>query len=115
MSVSLSLCEISSMVWFKLKSNIVNCYRFRFNETLVVSTKSGPVKGYEMGSNFGYQYFNFFGIPYAKPPIGDLRFKVFFYYFTLRINILRKKNILRLNQNLQSNEKKKQIIHIKNS
>lgn len=76
MALSISFSDICSIVWAKTKLSIVDSYRFRVCETKMVSTKSGPVKGYKMGSSFDYQYLNFIGIPYAKPPIGELRFKV---------------------------------------
>ncbi len=37
---------------------------------LVVETRSGPVEGYEDDGVFSYR-----GIPYAAPPVGDLRWK----------------------------------------
>jgi len=41
----------------------------------VVQTTTGPVKGEELSfENMNYKAFK--GIPYAAPPIGDLRFKV---------------------------------------
>ena len=36
----------------------------------IVNTKYGKIKGYEKNSIIEY-----LGIPFAKPPIGDLRFK----------------------------------------
>lgn len=42
----------------------------------IVSTKYGPVKGITALSRLGRPYLSFRGIPYAKPPIGKLRFKV---------------------------------------
>lgn len=38
--------------------------------SLVVETRSGPARGYADGSVFAWK-----GIPYAAPPIGDLRFR----------------------------------------
>lgn len=45
-------------------------------ETLVIETSHGPVRGIKRTSAVGDQFFSFRGIPYAKPPIGELRFKV---------------------------------------
>lgn len=42
------------------------------NKTIV--TGNGPVKGAFEKSYLGYDYFSFQGIPYAKPPTGNLRF-----------------------------------------
>lgn len=44
--------------------------------TIIVETVNGPVKGILKTSIVGESFYRFRGIPYAKPPIGDLRFKV---------------------------------------
>lgn len=41
-----------------------------------IKTKIGTVKGAVMLSRDGNKFDAFLGIPYAKPPIGDLRFQV---------------------------------------
>lgn len=44
---------------------------------MIVETKNGKVRGFEDESVAGgKKYFSYLGIPYAKPPIGDLRFSV---------------------------------------
>lgn len=44
---------------------------------ITVKTKSGEIEGKDSKSLFDKRPFHSFrGIPYAKPPIGDLRFKV---------------------------------------
>lgn len=46
--------------------------------TIIITTANGPVKGIKKTSTLGtseYEYYSFQGIPYAKPPIGNLRFK----------------------------------------
>lgn len=51
---------------------------FHFNETIhkTVGTHSGPVRGRLDYSLWKQKYyFAFRGIPYAKPPVGKLRFK----------------------------------------
>ena len=40
----------------------------------VVETSLGKIKGSSQRSKFGKSYFSFKGIPYAQPPLGDLRF-----------------------------------------
>ncbi|XP_058060709.1 esterase B1-like [Anopheles bellator] len=42
--------------------------------TLIVSTANGPVQGTNKTSLYGVGYASFQGIPYAKPPVGALRF-----------------------------------------
>lgn len=44
--------------------------------TIIVQTTKGPVKGISKTSIVGEDYYRFRGIPYAQPPVGDLRFKV---------------------------------------
>lgn len=42
---------------------------------LIVKTKSGPVKGLKKETDIGKEYYSFQHIPYAKQPVGQLRFK----------------------------------------
>lgn len=42
----------------------------------VVKTTKGEIKGQSLKSRNGRDYHSFTGIPYAKPPVDDLRFKV---------------------------------------
>lgn len=44
--------------------------------TIIVGTTKGPVKGIRKTSILGTDFYRFRGIPYAKAPIGELRFKV---------------------------------------
>lgn len=46
--------------------------------TDVVFTDKGPVQGERVrtAQNSSFEYSAFRGIPYAKPPIGELRFQV---------------------------------------
>lgn len=44
---------------------------------LQVKISKGTVKGRILKSRDGRPYYSFTGIPYAKPPIGELRFEVF--------------------------------------
>lgn len=73
---SLKATEIFSFSWAFASTRLADYYRYYLGETFTVDTKSGPVKGYKISSSFDYSYYNFHGIPYAKPPIGELRFKV---------------------------------------
>lgn len=46
-------------------------------EYKVTNTNSGPVKGLKLLTKYeNKDYYSYKGIPYAKPPIGPLRFKV---------------------------------------
>jgi hypothetical protein len=42
----------------------------------LVVLKHGSLKGHRLTSRKGREIFAFQGIPYAKPPVGELRFKV---------------------------------------
>lgn len=42
----------------------------------VVEIKNGKIKGEIMRTPHNRTYYAFRGIPYAKPPLGELRFKV---------------------------------------
>ena len=44
----------------------------------LVTIKQGTLRGTVFDNLEGGQYFSFLGIPYAQPPIGELRFKVNF-------------------------------------
>lgn len=45
--------------------------------SFIVEVQQGKLKGVENTSVLnGQKYYSFLGIPYAKPPVGDLRFKV---------------------------------------
>lgn len=73
---SLKLGEKCSVAWSFMNACVTDSYRHHYRENIVVKTRAGPVKGFKIASSFDYEYFNFHGIPYAKPPIGELRFKV---------------------------------------
>lgn len=42
----------------------------------IVETKSGAIRGFLSKSRLGRDFYQFRGIPYAKPPVGELRFSV---------------------------------------
>ena len=42
----------------------------------LVNVKQGTLRGTVFENINGGQYFSFLGIPYARPPIGELRFQV---------------------------------------
>lgn len=47
-----------------------------FENFLVIDTEYGPVKGCKKETVLGRNYIGFHKIPYMKPPVGKLRFKV---------------------------------------
>lgn len=50
-------------------------YRSTTNETVVAETEYGKVRGVKRLSLYDVPYFSFEGIPYAQPPVGELRFR----------------------------------------
>ncbi|XP_067659462.1 cocaine esterase-like [Haliotis asinina] len=44
-------------------------------EAPVINSTWGYIQGVERTSREGQPYFGYYGIPYAKPPVGDLRFR----------------------------------------
>ncbi|XP_046577946.1 juvenile hormone esterase-like [Haliotis rubra] len=44
-------------------------------EAPVINSTWGYIQGVERTSRDGQPYFGYYGIPYAKPPVGDLRFR----------------------------------------
>jgi hypothetical protein len=54
-----------------------NAYRERNRDrSPVVTTKTGQVHGIVSVSRGGRKFYEFLGIPYALPPVGELRFEV---------------------------------------
>uniref|UniRef100_A0A7G3AA86 Carboxylic ester hydrolase n=1 Tax=Lutzomyia longipalpis TaxID=7200 RepID=A0A7G3AA86_LUTLO len=45
------------------------------SETIVARTALGPIRGVKSEGVWGAKYLSFFRIPYARPPLGELRFK----------------------------------------
>jgi carboxylesterase type B len=45
-----------------------------------VTIQDGQVKGKTAENYLGGAYYSFLGIPYGKPPVGELRFKVRFVF-----------------------------------
>ena len=48
------------------------------NESLIVETSTGLLDGFYMSTILGQKIGAYEGIPFAEPPIGDLRFRVRF-------------------------------------
>ena len=45
-------------------------------ETVTVHVAQGNLRGQKVKTEVGATYYSFHAIPYAKPPVGPLRFKV---------------------------------------
>ena len=42
----------------------------------IINTKYGPVEGHVVTLGSGQQVLSFLGVPFARPPIDELRFRV---------------------------------------
>ena len=62
-----------------------NVFNSKFLDPLVTITHLGQVRGSRMSSFNQREFIAFRGIPYAQPPVGELRFKVRFTTFTFSI------------------------------
>lgn len=61
--------------WFLGLKNVLNFLSLLWTEHVDIQTKFGNVRGYSKISRDGRQYWAFRGLPYAKEPVGDLRFQ----------------------------------------
>ena len=50
----------------------------RYKDAVEVTIEQGTLRGSIFLSRNNTEYYGFLGIPFAKPPVGDLRFKVIF-------------------------------------
>lgn len=64
------LCVVVQVEWIDAKKPK------RWDETPVVETSVGKVRGSVLESRLGDPFYAFRGIPYAQSPINELRFKV---------------------------------------
>jgi hypothetical protein len=55
---------------------IAGCLAVVLSEDVTVMLDKGKLKGERMDYDFGQYYYAFKGVPYAKPPVKELRFKV---------------------------------------
>ena len=56
----------------------MNSSEMNLQEFIVAETEDGKVKGVKKVTCLNEEYFSFQGIPFAKPAVGNLRFKVKF-------------------------------------
>ena len=98
--LSISFWELDLVFIFFQLSPSKTFPNFRFFKMLVEVTE-GKLKGEKLKNILtSEEYYSFKGIPFAKPPVGPLRFKVR-YHITLKITIswrIFDNRILRMNQ-----------------
>ncbi|KAM8704455.1 hypothetical protein ACLKA7_008977 [Drosophila subpalustris] len=67
---------VERMRWrLKAIEHKIQQYRQTTNESVIADTEYGKVRGVKRLSTYDVPYFSFEGIPYAQPPIGELRFR----------------------------------------
>ncbi|XP_053969313.1 esterase B1-like isoform X1 [Anastrepha ludens] len=67
---------VDKLRWrLNLLQNKYTQYRLSTNEMAVADTEYGQVKGLKRRTHTDASYYSFEGIPYAKPPVGELRFR----------------------------------------
>ena len=55
---------------------LVACLGLASGEDITVSLAKGEIRGARLDYDFGQYYYAFKGVPYARPPVKELRFKV---------------------------------------
>jgi len=60
----------------------------------LINVHEGQLKGKQFLSRNGRNFFAFQGIPYAKPPVGKLRFKVFIEVYKNKSMLVSYNNIM---------------------
>ena len=63
------------------------CVATTLCEDIMVNLSKGKLRGARLDYDFGQYYYAFKGIPYARPPVKELRFKVV--VLTLFVNFTR--------------------------
>jgi carboxylesterase type B len=51
----------------------------------IVPTTDGNIKGRQTKTKSNFSYYAFYKIPFAKPPVGDLRFNIIISYLSYRV------------------------------
>ena len=68
---------LTTCCYFSLyRDRIVDTSVAEMSDDLIVATQYGKVRGIKKLSALNTEYNAFFGIRYATPPVGELRFKV---------------------------------------
>lgn len=65
----------SSEEIYGLFPNNLNTTRYEEVGDITVKTSLGVIHGKTVQTDLGFEMKTFIGIPYSKPPVGDLRFK----------------------------------------
>lgn len=63
-------------VFHSAEEDEVQVLRSEETEEILVDLDQGTLRGMKLKSRGGRDYLAFIGIPYAKPPLGELRFQV---------------------------------------
>lgn len=74
MEISISQSDKAKLA-FKYCVHKLKFTRVLGTDKVGLKTKSGPIMGIQRRTMYGDKYYSFEGIPFARPPLGDLRFK----------------------------------------
>lgn len=69
-SVSLYFVVLIALLGF-----ILHTFYIKTETSPVIELKDGKIQGIVLKSRGGREFFGFLGIPFARPPVGSLRFK----------------------------------------
>lgn len=74
------------MIYSIIRYKVDEYHKLKYkSEKVIQKTNYGPVMGFKMPcTDYGYDYYSFQGIPYAKPPVGPLRFKASIHFVILQ-------------------------------
>lgn len=68
--------DLLPLAWPAVVYTISEFLKRKFGQSVTIKSSLGEIVGIKMSAAEGFEYINFLGVPYAKPPIGSLRFKV---------------------------------------
>jgi hypothetical protein len=75
-SVEVKMYNSSVMALVELAITVTTICSVVSTELPTVTVQQGTLQGTNFKTVWGKEYLAFLGIPYAKPPVGDLRFRV---------------------------------------
>uniref|UniRef100_A0A1I8M5J7 Carboxylic ester hydrolase n=2 Tax=Musca domestica TaxID=7370 RepID=A0A1I8M5J7_MUSDO len=74
--MNFKVSQMERLSWkLKCMVNKYTNYRLSTNENQIIDTEYGQIKGVKRMTVYDDSYYSFESIPYAKPPVGELRFK----------------------------------------